>query len=136
MKISKIAVIAAIAVSSLVTFTAAAQDKPPGEGNGSHKEHPQAGARMDKMATELGLNADQKAKWEAQMKSQAEKMKAIHNDASLTKEQKSEKMKALREENEKQLKQIFTPEQYAKWEKMRDERRGEHPGAPKQNPQK
>jgi Spy/CpxP family protein refolding chaperone len=135
MKISKIAVIAAIAVSSLVTFTAAAQDKPPGEGNGPHKEHPQAGARMDKMATELGLNADQKAKWEALMKSQAEKMKAIHDDASLTQEQKREKAKALREDNDKQMKQILTPEQYAKWEKMRQERR-EHPGAPKQNPPK
>jgi Spy/CpxP family protein refolding chaperone len=133
MKISKIAVITAIAVSSLVTFRAAAQDKPPGEGNGPHKEHPQPGARADKVATELGLSADQKAKWEAAMKAQFEQMKAIREDASLTPEQKREKARAVREETDKGIKEILTPEQYAKLQKMRQDRR-EHPAAPRPQP--
>jgi hypothetical protein len=127
MKISKVAAIAAIALTSVMAFNAVAQDHPQGGNTGQQKAPAAPGMRM---ADELGLNADQKAKWETVMKSEREKMKAVQEDKSLTKDQRREQMKSIREDMNKQLKAILTPEQQAKWEKMREERQPQGHTAP------
>ena len=133
MKISKVAVIAAITFSSFTAFNAGAQDKPQGDDKGQPKGPPAAGARAERVATELGLSADQKVKWDSMMKGQAEKLKAIHDDTNLTPDQKREKAKTVREETNKKIKEILTPEQQAKWQKMREEHQG-RPGGVKPAP--
>lgn len=83
--------------------------------------------RLDKMAQDLKLTEDQKKKVGELLKTQAEKMRELRGQGG-TPEENREKFRALREENDKKMKEILTAEQYAKWEKERPQLRGK--GAP------
>ncbi len=132
MKMHKVSLMAALAAGALIAFSPVlrAQDakpegRPPGQG-------PRAGMmkeRLDKMAEELKLTAEQKTKVEAVLKEQGEKMRGM-KDA--TPEERRAKAKALREDTTKKMKEILTPEQYEKWLKLREQGpQGRKPGAPK-----
>ena len=85
------------------------------------------------MTTELNLNPDQKAKVTALFEGQAKQRREIFTDNSLPREERREKMRALMEDANKQLKVILTSEQFEKWQKMREEmrtRRGQGQGQP------
>ena len=133
MKTSKL--IAIIALGGLAAFgtVAQAQDAtntpPAGE---HHRPGGPGGPRMGgRMAEELGLSADQKTKFEAIMKDQAEQMKTLRDDTSLSQEDKRAKIKAIREATNDKVKAILTADQYAKYlelQKLQHNRRG--PGGP------
>ena len=126
MKMHKVSLLAALAAGALIAFTPTlrAEDKParperperPGGGPG------QRGDMLKKMAEELSLTDDQKAKLQEVFKAQREAMK------DLSPEERREKMKESREATNAKVKAILTAEQYAKWEKIRDERRPGGPG--------
>jgi protein CpxP len=128
MKMHKVSLLAALAAGALIAFTPTlrAEDKParperperPGGGPG------QRGDMLKKMAEELGLSDAQKSKLQEVFKSQREAMK------DLSPEERREKMKESREAMNAKVKEILTAEQYAKWEKIRDERRPGRPGGP------
>ncbi len=126
MKIHKISLLAALAAGALfaLTPTLRAEDKPAKPG---HSERPEGGPRggqrgdqLKKMAEELNLTADQKAKLQEAFKAQAENRKDL-KDA--TPEERRAAMKEAREKMNAKFKEILTPEQYAKWEKLREENR-------------
>ncbi|MDE3183577.1 MAG: hypothetical protein KGM16_09180 [Bacteroidota bacterium] len=75
-----------------------------------------------KMMQDLNLTEDQKT----QLKSMREQMKqqhsAIQNDASLTADQKKEKMKSLRQSQMQKMNAILTPDQQAKMRAFREQR--------------
>ena len=117
-----------------------AQDAPPpkGPGPGGPEGHqgpgPGPGGNPEKMAQELNLSADQKAKWEAvhdQFKHQSDSLRKAFHEV-----QKSfnESRHKLDEAKRAQIKNILTPEQYTKFLEMKEEhgqrppRRG--PGGP------
>lgn len=131
MKTNKISLIAVLVLGGLVAFgtLAKAEDKPAGKPHG--KAHGDMKERGAKMAEELGLNEDQKAKMADMMKELGPKMKAIMDDSSLSKEEKKPKMKALNEERTAKVKEILTPEQFEKWQKMQAAHRPGGPGGPK-----
>lgn len=126
----------ALALGSLLALASVnAQEKPAKKErpNGPPPREGQAGPRgeaakerMAKIAEDLGLSEEQKAKLQEFMKSQAEKRKAL---ADATPEERQEKAKAMREEVDKKMKEILTAEQYAKWEKTRPAG-GHRPGGP------
>ena len=125
----KVSLLAALAAGALIAFTPTlrAEDKParperperPGGGPGGPG---QRGDMLKKMAEELSLTDDQKAKLQEVFKAQREAMK------DLSPEERREKMKESREATNAKVKEILTAEQYAKWEKIRDERRPGGPG--------
>ena len=78
--------------------------------------------RMQQIAQELNLTADQKTQLKPIFKKEADKLKALRDDTSLTREQRQEKVKAIREELRKEVKPVLTAEQAEKWQKMRQER--------------
>jgi Spy/CpxP family protein refolding chaperone len=78
--------------------------------------------RMQAVAKELGLTDEQKQQLKPILQAEAEKMKALRDDQSLSRPEKLEKLKAIREELLPQLKEILTPEQLTKWQKLRQER--------------
>ena len=129
MKMHKVSLLAALAAGALIAFTPTlrAEDKParperperPGGGPGGPG---QRGDMLKKMAEELSLTDDQKAKLQEVFKAQREAMK------DLSPEERREKMKESREATNAKVKAILTAEQYAKWEKIRDERRPGGPG--------
>lgn len=100
----------------------APKDKPPGEQAGPGRGRPD-------FAKELNLTEDQKPKFQAIMKGAAEKRRALREDTNLSQEEKKAKGKAIQEDVTKQMKELLTAEQFAKWEKM-GPGRGRPPGGP------
>jgi Spy/CpxP family protein refolding chaperone len=128
MKMHKVSLLVALAAGALIAFTPTlrAENKPE---RPDRSERPggapgQPGDMLKKMAEELGLSDEQKAKLGEAFKAQREAMK------DLSPEERREKMKESREAMNAKVKEILTAEQYAKWEKIRDERRPGGPGGP------
>jgi len=124
MKMHKLSLMAALVTGALIALTPAlrAQDNKPNRPEGG----PRAGQRgemakerLAKLAEELNLTAEQKTKIEAALKAQAETIRGLRD---ATPEVRREKMQAVRKEMEAKMKEILTAEQYAKWEKTRQQR--------------
>lgn len=97
-----------------------ARERGPG-GPGGPKE------RLQKMAENLGLSAEQKEKVGAILKEQMEQGRTIREDESLTQEQRREKMRAFGKATREKIRAVLTPEQLAKYDAM--PKRG--PGGPR-----
>lgn len=135
MKIHKISLIAVLVAATVLAYSPAlrAQEKekkdaPKREGRPGG---PMSKERLDKMAEDLKLTADQKTKVEAAMKEQGEKMRALREDTSLSDEQRREKFRSMRDEMDKKMKDILTAEQFEKWQKLREQSRPGGPGGEK-----
>jgi Spy/CpxP family protein refolding chaperone len=120
MKMTKTIALAALVAGSLLAGTALqAQDAP--------KEKPAMHGRpnADQIAKDLNLTDDQKTKVKAALKDQQTKMKALRDDKTLSKEDRQTKSKEIREATQAKIKEILTPEQLEKWQKMQhDHQRG------------
>jgi periplasmic protein CpxP/Spy len=118
MKISKISLLAILA--GLATYGASAQaqstNTPPAPPAGDHQGNPKA--RLGKLEEDLGLTADQKPKFEAIMKDQAEQQKALRADTSLSADDKKTKGAAIHEAVVEKLKALLTPDQFAKYQEL------------------
>ena len=73
---------------------------------------------LDGMAKQLDLTDDQKAKVKPVMEDQQKQMADLRKDTSLAPADRRAKMKEIRDGTGAKLKEILTPEQYAKWQKM------------------
>jgi len=137
MKLNKTLTIAALIVGSVFAadYALRAQDstntppagaRPPG-GPGSR------GGRMnfENISTQLELTDDQKAKAKPVFQDMQQKLQDLRSDTSLDQAGRSAKMKEIREDTSAKLKDILTPEQFDKWQKMTQRRRpAGGPGAP------
>lgn len=111
---NKLSLVAALAVGALLagaTLTSA-QDAPK-------KKGPSVEQRVDRMSTELNLTADQKTKVTALFEDDMKKMRELRQDSSLSQEDRRAKGRTLREASDKKLKEILTPDQWEKWQKVR-----------------
>jgi periplasmic protein CpxP/Spy len=83
---------------------------------------PQPAARaaehMKQMAAELGLTDVQKTQVKTLMQAQRDKLEALRDDESLNRREKMKKMRAMREDTQKQIRALLTPEQQAKFDAM------------------
>jgi Spy/CpxP family protein refolding chaperone len=131
MKIHKLSLIAALAVAALAFSPALyAQEKDtkrerppgaPGQRSDAVKE------RFARMAEELKLTDAQKPKVETALKEQVEKLRGLRD---ATPEERREKVQAVRADMDKKMKEILTAEQYAQWQKSREQGRGPREGRP------
>ena len=116
---NKLSLVAALAVGGLLacaTITSA-QDAPK-------KKGPSVEQRVDRMNTALNLTADQKTKVTALFEDSQKKMRELRQDTSLSQEDRRDKMRSMREAEDKKLKEILTPDQWEKWQKERPQQRG------------
>jgi Spy/CpxP family protein refolding chaperone len=74
---------------------------------------------LDKMKTTLALTDAQVSQLKTQREGTRSKMKALRGNESLSREQKQEKMMALKTEAKEQRKKLFTPDQLKKMEEMK-----------------
>ena len=82
----------------------------------------QKGAAMQKaqaIAQELNLTPQQKEKILPILVNEVPKVNAIRNDNSLSRTQKMEKVKAIHQQTDPQMKAILSPEQYQKLKQIR-----------------
>jgi Spy/CpxP family protein refolding chaperone len=92
---------------------------------GDMKKHGEQ--RLEKMKKELNLTDDQVAALKKNHEDMAQKFKAIHDDKSLTDEQKKAQFKEYKKQQHDNLKSILTPEQLQKLEQHHKK----HPADPK-----
>jgi Spy/CpxP family protein refolding chaperone len=121
MKRNSIRLMACLVLCGFMVSVATAQDT----------KAPRRGANIDQRIEQLDkeldqkLTADQKTKLKAYFEGERKKMQDVRADTSLTREQRQEKMKAFREDSNKEMKSILTADQFAKWEKQQEKRREE-----------
>ena len=61
------------------------------------------------------------------LKAQAEKLRALRDDESLSREEKMEKMRSIRDEGNKAVEAVLTPEQITKFHELREKMRERGP---------
>ncbi len=120
---------AALALGTLLTCaTPAPAQTTNAPGRGERRMTVQQ--RVDRMASELKLTDDQKTKVTALLEAQGKKRQELRADTSLSRDERREKTRAFMQEQNKKLKEILTPEQFEKWQKMRPQGRGRQPQPP------
>ena len=76
-------------------------------------------AKAQAMAQQLNLTPQQKEKILPILAAEVPKVNAIRNDNSLSRIEKTQKLKAIHQQTDPQMKAILTPEQYQKLQAMR-----------------
>jgi periplasmic protein CpxP/Spy len=79
--------------------------------------------RVDMLAKRLNLTDDQKQKLLPILTEQQEKMKSIRDDSSLSRDDRFQKMRDLREETDNKINPILTDEQRQKYAEMQQKAR-------------
>ena len=127
-----------------VLFTAAgaaAAQAPAGAGPAAVQKSPdqQAQRRAQYLAKELGLTADQQAKLEPILLAQRQEMMALRDKVQTGGRQRGmgQELKASQAKYTEQIEAVLTPEQFAKFDQLKDdardkmrERRANGPGRP------
>jgi len=123
MRITKTS-LAVIAVAGLLSFGTAAQaqtNRPPGgavggAGGGGAGRRGGVDQQMARLSEQLNLTDAQKPKVKAVLEEQSKEMQELRNITDQT--ERRSKLMALREETNKKLKAILTPEQFKKYEEI------------------
>ena len=101
-------------MSVLMVTMAAAQQKS------AQQESPQQkSANLERIARYLNLTPQQKDKILPILADEAPKVQEIKNDPSLSRMQRAQRIKAIHQQNDPQMKAILSPEQYQKLQAMR-----------------
>ena len=140
----------AIAVVSL-SFglgTALAQDNQepppqgPAPGMGEHMgRHPMPSVddQLKHLTRKLSLSDDQQAKLKPILEDQRKQMEQIHNDSSLSRQDRFSKMRDLHSSTDSQIKAVLNEDQQKKFDQMREEQhrhmRGNRGGPSGQHPE-
>ena len=101
-------------MSVLMATTSPAQQKAPQQPSAQ-----QQNAKLEEIAQYLSLTPEQKAKILPILADEAPKVREIKNDPSLTRMQRAQRIKAIHQQNDPQMKAILSPEQYRKLQAMR-----------------
>jgi Spy/CpxP family protein refolding chaperone len=95
--------------------------KDRGQGKGKHDGR-NGQKRLDAMAKELDLNSKQKSKVEKIFKDQHEQMQALRSRSGNDRSQMKADAQRIRQNTDKQLKDVLNKKQYAQLEAKRQER--------------
>lgn len=133
MKRIKISLIAAIALGALMVCTTVGNAQPSDDKGekkgppGGRKGMPTVEQQLEKMTKELSLTDDQKPKVKEVIEENRKKMQELFASAQGGGDRAAmrEKRQAISDDQDKKLKAILKPDQYEKWEKMRDKMREE-----------
>jgi Spy/CpxP family protein refolding chaperone len=121
MKLNKTLMIAALVAGSVFAADVAvrAQDATNTPPAGARPPGARSRPNFDNMAAQLALTDDQKTKAKPVIEEMQKKQAEVRNDSSLTDPtERRAKNKEIRDAATAKLKDILTPEQLAKWEKM------------------
>jgi Spy/CpxP family protein refolding chaperone len=121
-RISKqLAITASFMLLSVFPALSYAQNNAPdsSQGQAMHEKHGDHNAMM----ANLNLTDDQKAQIKQIHEGMRSKVEAVHNDSSLSADQKEAKVRDLRRDTHEQVKKILTPDQRKQFEEnMREHR--------------
>ena len=117
-----------LGLSAGSAFAQDTQDAPPpssgqqpGPGMGRGMGRRPMDDQIKHLSKKLNLSDDQQAKLKPILEDQRKQMEAIHNDSSLSREDRFGKMQALRQSSDAQIKGVLNEEQQKSFDKMRAE---------------
>lgn len=110
----------ALAATPALRAAAAPADQP------EHRRERDPGARMEHAAKELGLTADQEAKWKAIGQQEKTALKALREDTSVAKEDKRAKAREINQGFANQRRAVLTADQAKKFDEQREKMRERH----------
>jgi Spy/CpxP family protein refolding chaperone len=116
MNLLKTTSIAAMMLGGLLACTSAATIRNASTSPAAGAARAQLRNRMEKLAQELNLTPDQKQQLKPVLQEQAQKLRALRANKSLTQAQKGQQLVAIRQDLVARIKTILTPDQLAKWQ--------------------
>jgi periplasmic protein CpxP/Spy len=135
-------VLVAAGALSIIAPLASAQDSqsndqaaPPAQEYGGHHHGPPDPARRTAELTKrLNLTSDQQPKVLAALQSENSQMQSLHQDSSLSQQDRHAKMMDIHKTTDSQIRELLDSNQQKKWDEMqaqREQRMGNrHSGAP------
>jgi Spy/CpxP family protein refolding chaperone len=117
-----------LSVAGLV-FAQASQEQQaptPDKHAGMQRNGESADQHLQTLSERLNLTDDQKAKLKPILEDKMKQMKAVHEDSSLSPDQKRTKMKSIHDSLHEQINAVLTPEQQTKFKQMQQEHMGKH----------
>jgi Spy/CpxP family protein refolding chaperone len=76
---------------------------------------------LQHLSSELNLTDDQKQKIQPILQSEFQQLRTVHNDTSLSADQKQSKMQGIRDSAKSQIEPILTPDQQKKLAAMKEQ---------------
>ena len=110
------------------SYPAPQTSAPPQGAMGAHPDASSPEAHLQMLSEMLSLTPAQKVKLKPILEDQAQQMKAVRDDTSLSPEQQKAKMKAVHKSFHEQINSVLTPEQQAKLKEMKQESMEKHTG--------
>lgn len=130
MKVYTLNLAALAALSGFLVSSGISSAQTTNSASPAPRRGPTIEQRVQRLTTELKLNEDQKANLTALFQKEAVQRREIFTDRNMSREERRDKMRALMQEQNKQMKLIFTPEQFEKWKTIRAELRPRRPRPP------
>jgi periplasmic protein CpxP/Spy len=126
-------VICTMLVGSTAVFAQMGQDQGGGQGGHGQMQPMTADQRLQRMTKQLNLSDAQQQQIKPILESEAKQMQTLHDDSSLSQDDRMNKMMQIRKDSSSQIKPILNADQQQKYEQMQS-RRGRGPGGPGQAP--
>ena len=119
-----------ILMAAALTFAQPSQESqaPTTDKHAGMHQGMSADQHLQMLSERLNLTDDQKTKIKPVLEDQLQQMKAVHEDSSLSEEQKHAKAKSIHESMHDQINAVLTPEQQAKFKQMMQEQMEKHKG--------
>lgn len=100
-----------------------------GMGQGAmHRAPMTTDERLAHMTQMLNLTTDQQAKIRPILDNESQQMQTLHQDTSMSREDKMTKMRSIRENSMSQITPILTPDQQKKWQETQSQHMGHQGG--------
>jgi Spy/CpxP family protein refolding chaperone len=123
-------VLMAASVISIAAPFAAAQDSPsneqqspPSQDNGGrHHGPPDPARRTAELTKHLNLTSDQQPKVLAALQSESSQMESVHQDTSLSQQDRHAKMMEIHKSTDAQIRGLLDSTQQKKWDEMQAKR--------------
>jgi periplasmic protein CpxP/Spy len=123
-------VLVAAGLISVAAPFAAAQDSssngqqsPPSQENGGrHHGPPDPAQRTAELTKQLNLTSDQQAKVQEALQSERSQMESVHQDSSLSQQDRHAKMMEIRKSTDAQIRGLLDSNQQKKWDEMQAKR--------------
>ncbi|MGB8597073.1 MAG: hypothetical protein WCD48_16355 [Candidatus Sulfotelmatobacter sp.] len=139
-----LALVAAGAISIAAPFAAAQdnqsndQQAPPSQENGGrHHGPPDPARRTAELTKQLNLTSDQQAKVLSVLQSERSQMESLHQDTSLSQQDRRTKMMDIRTTTDSQIRALLDANQQKRWDEMQAKReqwmQNRHSGPPDSN---
>ena len=133
-------VLVAAGALSIAAPLASAQDNqsndqaPSQENGGRHHGPPDPAERTARLTKHLKLTSDQQSKVLAALQSEKSQMESLHQDTSLSQQDRRSKMMDIRQATDSQIRTLLDSTQQKKWDEMQAEREqrmgNRHSGGP------